>query len=70
VTEVLAIVAVLAVIAAAWFNQKRVKADERARRAETTVEVYEGIDRLKAKVSTDAQAADEVNKAWSTRPPE
>lgn len=69
-TEVLAIVAVLAVIAAAWFNQKRVKADERARRAETTVEVYEGIDRLKAKVSTDAQAADEVNKAWSTRPPE
>lgn len=69
-TEVLAIIAVLAVIAAAWFNQKRVKADERARRAETTVEVYEGIDRLKAKVSTDAQAADEVNKAWSTRPPE
>jgi hypothetical protein len=66
VTEVLAIISVLAVIAAAWFNHKRTKADERARRAESTVEVYEGIDRLKAKVSTDAQAADEVNKAWSS----
>lgn len=68
-TGVLAIIAVLAVVAAAWFNQKKAKAEDRARRAETTVEVYEGIDRLKVKVSTDAQAADEVNKAWDTESP-
>lgn len=66
--EFLAILCVLAVIAAAWFNHRRVAAEVRARDAVSQLETVEAIEELKRKIKTDTQAAEVVNDAWSSPP--
>lgn len=49
-------------------EQKRLAAEEKARDYQSQLETMEAIEKLKVKARTDEQAAEEVNKAWSSPP--
>ena len=51
----------------AWLReQQRLAAEDKARDYKVQLETMEAIERLKVKARTDEQAADEVNKAWTS----
>jgi len=64
VAALFALVALIAGAWGSWWMRQAQQHVERARRAETQVEVYEGIERLKQNIKTDEDAAEAVNEAW------
>lgn len=67
IVEGLAILVFIGLVAYGWSQerQKRIERDK-ALDYKNQLETMEAIERLKIKAETDAQAADEVNKAWDS----